>query len=131
MDDKINYRQQWFDGEIEAGTLLDAIDHLTSEVERYKVMSDNYYILCVDESLENAKLKKDRDRLVSELRSVRMQRDVRAEACLAAIKERDSLRKEVEHFRKDAERYRWLRENASDAHMWNDESIDAAISKSS
>lgn len=28
-------------------------------------------------------------------------------------------------------RQQWLRENASDEHMWNDESIDAAISKSS
>lgn len=96
MDEKINYRRQWFDGEIEAGTLLDAIDHLTSEVKRYKVRSDNYYILCVDERLENAKIKV-----------------------------------EVEQLRKDAMRYRWLRENASDAHMWNDESIDAAINKSS
>ena len=33
MDEKINYRQQWFDGEIEAGTLLDTIDHLSSKVE--------------------------------------------------------------------------------------------------
>lgn len=96
MNEKINYRQQWFDGEIEVGALLDAIYHLTSEVERYKIMSDNYYILCVDESLENAKLKV-----------------------------------EVEQLRKDAMRYRWLRENASDAHMWDDESIDAAINKSS
>ena len=94
MEDKINYRQQWFDGEIEAGTLLDTIDRLSSEVGRYKVMSDNYYVLCVDKELENAK-----------------------------------LRVEVEQLRKDAGRYRWLRENASDAHMWNDESIDAAINK--
>ena len=63
MDDKINYRQQWFDGEIEAGTLLDAIDHLTSEVGRYKVMSDNYYVLCVDKELENAKLRAEVEHL--------------------------------------------------------------------
>lgn len=28
---------------------------------------------------------------------------------------------------KDAERYRWLKENAVDAGMWTDESIDAAM----
>lgn len=35
-------------------------------------------------------LEGDRDRLILELRLVRMQRDVRAEACLAAIKEREN-----------------------------------------
>lgn len=30
----INYRQQWADGEIEAGTLLDAIDELRTRLER-------------------------------------------------------------------------------------------------
>ena len=28
MSEQVNYRQQWADGEIEAGTLLDAIDYL-------------------------------------------------------------------------------------------------------
>ena len=34
-----------------------------------------------------------------------------------------------EDLRKDAERYRWLKTHAADAHMWSDESIDAAMSQ--
>lgn len=68
MEDKINYRQQRFDGEIEAGTLLDTIDRLISEVERYKVMSDNYYTLGVDRGVENAKLKSEIEQLKRKLR---------------------------------------------------------------
>lgn len=37
----INYRQQWADGEIEAGTLLDAIDELKRDAARYRWLRDN------------------------------------------------------------------------------------------
>lgn len=37
----INYRQQWADGEIEAGTLLDAIDELRRDAARYRWLRDN------------------------------------------------------------------------------------------
>lgn len=33
MSEQVNYRQQWAEGEIEAGTLLDAIDALHAEAE--------------------------------------------------------------------------------------------------
>ena len=39
------------------------------------------------------------------------------------------LEEEIEQHRKDAKRYLWLRENASDAHMWNDESTTQLSTK--
>lgn len=36
MSNEVNYRQQWAEGEIEAGTLLDAIDTLEAECERLR-----------------------------------------------------------------------------------------------
>jgi hypothetical protein len=36
---------------------------------------------------------------------------------------------ERERAARDAERYRYLKQNAPDRHMWSDESIDAAIRK--
>ena len=32
MSSEVNYRQQWAEGEIEAGTLLDAIDDLRAQL---------------------------------------------------------------------------------------------------
>lgn len=37
------------------------------------------------------------------------------------------LRQEIAALRDDARRYRWLKENAQDAGMWDDASIDAAM----
>ena len=36
------------------------------------------------------------------------------------------LARQVEELQADAERYRYMKANAVDCHMWNDESIDSA-----
>lgn len=72
---EINYRRQWAEGEIEAGTLLDAIDALAQRCRE---------------------LETERDDLVGMVRTARLERDTRARACLDATNERDTLRAEVD-----------------------------------
>lgn len=68
-------------------------------------------------------LENERDNLVGMVRAARIQRDTRAQACLDAIKERDTLRAEVEQLRKDAERYRGVRRVAA-AQGYTEERFD-------
>lgn len=46
---------------------------------------------------------------------------------ITLLDELDRVTAERDALKVDAERYRYLRANAADSHMWNDESIDAAI----
>ena len=45
MSEQVNYRQQWAEGKIEAGTLLDAIEGQAREIER---LHANYNEACED-----------------------------------------------------------------------------------
>lgn len=104
MYEKINYRQQWLDGEIGARALLDAIDHLTSEVERYKVMSDNYYTLGVDRGVENTKLKSEIEQLKRKL------------GHKSSILTEEPVAAQI--------RYRYLQKNTPDWSIWQIAPID-------
>lgn len=55
--------------------------------------------------------------------------EIEDDGCYTTAAEFKAIIARLRKAEKDAARYRFLKENSPDAHMWSDESIDAALAE--
>lgn len=67
----MNYRQEWAEGDIEAGTLLDAIEELQNEVIKLKNDKREYVRLALQAEAEQQQALLDRAQLAQAMRLLR------------------------------------------------------------